>query len=138
MLSPDPASLETLSLAELREHVGALVGKVSDLGVTMAALRTENQALRDEVARLKGLPPRPPSRPSGMERAAGGGSAGPGEGGKRSRRRRGAKRDRDAVTAEVVVKAAPPPGSRFKGYQDILVRELVISPSWCATGVSAG
>jgi hypothetical protein len=45
----------------------------------------------------------------------------------RHRRRRGAKRDRDAVTAEVLVKAAPPSGSRFKGYQDILVRELVIS-----------
>src|SRR4051812_49869452 len=60
-----------------------------------------------------------------MEKATGGGS-GAGKGGKRSRRRRGAKRDREAVTAEVVVKAAPPPGSRFKGYQDILVRELIL------------
>ncbi|MBV1796524.1 transposase [Siccirubricoccus sp. G192] len=89
----------------------------------MASLKVESQALRDEVARLKGLPPRPPSRPSGMEQATGGGS-GTGPGGKRSRRRRGAKRDREAVTAEVVVKAEPPAGSRFKGYQDILVREL--------------
>ena len=119
MLLPDKPSPETLSLAELRELVGTLLAKVAEL-------KTENQALRDEVARLKGLPPRPPSRPSGMEKATGGG-AGPGKGGKRSRRRRGAKRDRDAVAAEVVVKAAPPPGSRFKGYQDILVRELVIS-----------
>src|SRR4051794_41434137 len=63
-----------------------------------------------------------------MEQATGG--AGPGRGGsKRSRRRRGAKRDREAVTAEVVVKAAPPPGSRFKGYQDILVRELTLTPA---------
>jgi hypothetical protein len=60
-----------------------------------------------------------------MEKATGG-SSGVGPGGKRSRRRRGAKRDREAVTAEVVVKAAPPPGSRFKGYQDILVRELIL------------
>jgi hypothetical protein len=126
MSSPDTASLETLSLAELRERVGTLLAKVAELGSANAALKAENQALRDEVARLKGLPPRPPSRPSGMEKATGG-SAGPGKSAKRSRRRRGAKRDRDAVTAEVVVKAAPPPGSRFKGYQDILVRELVIS-----------
>ena len=104
MSSPDHASLETLSLAELRELVGTLLAKVAELGSVIAALKAENQALRDEVARLKGLPPRPPSRPSGMEKATGG-SAGPGEGGKRSRRWRGAKRDRDAVSAEVVVKA---------------------------------
>src|SRR6476659_2913042 len=129
MSPPDSASLETLSLAELRDLVGTLVAKVAELGAANVALKAENQALRDEVARLKGLPPRPPSRPSGMEQATGGG-AGPGKGGsKRSRRRRGAKRDREAVTAEVVVQAVPPPGARFKGYQDILVRELTLTPA---------
>lgn len=128
MSLPDSAPLETLSLAELRELVGTLVTKVAELGAANAALKAENQALRDEVARLKGLPPRPPLRPSGMEPATGG--AGPSKGrNKRSRRRRGAKRDREAVTAEVVVPAAPPPGSRFKGDQDILVRELTLMPA---------
>ena len=105
------------------------MAKVADLGAANAALKAENQALRDEVARLKGLPPRPPSHGhSGMEQATGG--AGPGKGGsKRSRRRRGAKRDREAVTAEAVVKAALPPGSRFKGSPDILVRELSPTPA---------
>jgi transposase IS66 family protein len=127
MPPPDSAPLETLSLAELRELVGTLVAKVADLVAANAALKAENQVLRDAVARLKGLPPRPPSRPSGMEQATGG--TGPAKSGnKRSRRRRGAKRDRDAVTTEVVVKAAPPPGSRFRGYQDILVRELTLTP----------
>ena len=139
MSLPDTASLEALSLAELRDLVGAVVPEIARLRAdnallqaraeaqqaTMVELKAANQALWDEVARLKGLPPRPPSRPSGMEQATGG--AGAGRGGKRSRRRRGAKRDRDAVTAEVVVKAAPPPGSRFRGYQDILVRELRLS-----------
>ena len=132
----DAASLEDLSLAELRELVGVLVAEVrrlqSDNAVlraeveaqqaTITVVRAENQALRDEVARLKGLPPRPPSRPSGMETATEPGVASQGE--ERSKRRRGAKRDRDAITAEVVVKATVPPGSRFKGYEDILVREL--------------
>src|SRR3712207_8587363 len=61
-----------------------------------------------------------------MEKATGGGT-GAGKGGQRSRCRRGAKRDRDAVTTEMVVKAAPPPRSRFKGYQDVLVRDLRLS-----------
>jgi hypothetical protein len=127
MPPPDSALLESLSLAELRDLVGTLVTKVADLVAENAALKAENQALRDEVARLKGLPPRPPARPSGMEKATSG-STGAGKGSKRSRRRRGAKRDRDAVTSEVVVQVAPPPGSRFKGYQDILVRELTLTP----------
>src|SRR5919107_3178827 len=109
MSPPDSVALETLSLAEVRDLVGTLVAKVADLGAANAALKAENQALRDEVARLKGLPPRPPSRPSGMEQATGG--AGLGKSGMRSRRRRGAKRDREAATTEVVVPAAPPPGS---------------------------
>src|SRR5918997_6667475 len=117
MPPPDAAPLEALSPAELHGLVGGLIAEVN-------RLRAENRALRDEVARLKGLPPRPPppSRPSGMEEATGG--AGAGKGGQRSRRRRGPKRDRDAVTAEAGGKAAPPPGARFKGYQDIPGREL--------------
>src|SRR5918993_3617607 len=121
MSPPDATPLEALSPAELRGLAGDPIAEVD-------RLRAENRALRDEVARLKGLPPRPPapSRPSGMEGATGGGTGGA-RGRRSRRRRRGAKRDRDAVTAEVVVKAAPPPGSRFKGYQDILVRELTLS-----------
>jgi len=86
MTLPDAASLERLSLAELRGLVGVLVSAVR-------RLQAENQALRDEVARLKGLPPRPPSRPSGMEKATEPTAAGKGWG--RSQRRRGPKRDRD-------------------------------------------
>jgi len=92
---------------------------------TIVGLRTENQALRDEVARLKGLPPRPPSRPSGMEQATQPGAAD--KDAKRSKPSRGVKRDRDAVPAERVCKASVPAGSRFKGYEDILVRDLHLS-----------
>ncbi len=51
----------------------------------------------------------------------------PGKIGQGSGRRREAKRDRDAVTREVVLEASVPRGSRFKGYQEILVRDLRLS-----------
>jgi len=139
MSLPDAASLEAFSLAELRDVVGRLVGEVQRLhsenvalqaGVdaqqaTIVVLRAENQALRDEVARLKGLPPRPPSRPSGMEQATQPGTGDTGE--TRPKPPRGVKRDAQAITAERVLKASVPAGSRFKGYEDILVRDLRLS-----------
>ncbi len=131
--------MEAFSLAELRDVVGRLIGEVRRLHsdntalqaradaqqATIGVLRAENQALRDEVARLKGLPPRPPSRPSGMEQATQPGAAGKDE--ERPKRPRGVKRDARAITAERVLKASVPVGSRFKGYEDILVRDLRLS-----------
>ena len=132
MSLPDAALLEGFSVAELRDLVGVLVAEVRRLRssaeaqqATIVALRAENQALRDEVARLKGLPPRPPSRPSGMEQATQPGTAG--KDGKRPKLPRGVKRDAQAITAERVLKVAVPAGSRFKGYEDILVRDLHVS-----------
>ena len=132
MSLPSIASLEEFSLAELRDLVGVLLAEVGTLRsgseaqqATIVALRAENQALRDEVARLKGLPPRPPLRPSGMEQATQPGAAD--QGMTRPKLPRGVKRDRDAVTAERVLKVAVPSGSRFKGYEDILVRDLHVS-----------
>ena len=132
MSLPDAASLEVFSLAELREVVGRLVGEVrrlhSDNTVLQARVDAQQvtiTALRDEVARLKGLPPRPPSRPSGMEQATQPGVAGKDE--RRPKRPRGVKRDAQAITAERVLKATVPAGSRFKGYEDIRVRDLRVS-----------
>jgi hypothetical protein len=91
------------------------------------ALRVENQILKDEIARLKGLPPRPPSKPhksSGMEQATDPSGSSTRKG---RRRTRGAKRDSNRITREVVVKAEAPEGSRFKGYETLLVRDLALS-----------
>jgi len=139
MSLPDAAALEAFSFAELRDVVGCLVGEVQRLHsenvalqagldaqqATIVVLRAENQALRDEVARLKGMPPRPPSRPSGMEQATQLGATGKDE--KRPKLPRGIKRDAQAITADRVLEVAVPAGSRFKGYEDILVRDLRLS-----------
>ena len=71
------------------------------------------------VKRLKHLPPRPPFKSSGMEKATQPRPAGPGR-----RPGRGAKRDR--VTREVTIPVEVPPGSRFKGYKTVVRRDLVL------------
>ncbi len=90
----------------------------------IALLRAKIVEQADEIARLKNLPKRPKfkGRPSGMEQAT---SKPKVEAG--AKRGRGTKRDKLQVTREVKLKAAPPPGARFRGYEDVLVQDLKIS-----------
>jgi hypothetical protein len=115
---PLPENIDELSPAELKLLVVKLLEEVAELRRTVVAQR-------DEIARLKGGPPRPSikpnSTPSGMERAT---DPKPPGGGKR---RRGSTRAKLAVNEERKVKlAAPPPGARFKGYTSFVVQELVL------------
>ena len=111
-------------VATLQESVDRLTSENAALKAENISLKAENISLKDEIARLKGLPPRPKFKvkPSGMEQA----TSKPV--GKKGRRRgRGSLRDRLSVTSEVKLKAAVPPGSRFRGYEDVLVQDLQIS-----------
>jgi len=86
------------------------------------------QELRDEIARLKGGNPKPPIKPSVLERKAGG----------REHKRHSGKRPGSAkrektqhleIHETVVVKAQDVPmGSRFKGYEDFTMQDLVMRP----------
>jgi hypothetical protein len=125
-MSASGGSAKPLSSTALRLLVTDLAGKIERLEHEVEQLRLDNsnlcldnQALKDEIARLKNLPPRPPFKPSGMEKATQPGPAGPGR-----RPGRGAKRDR--VTHEVTIRAEVPPGSRFKGYKTVVRRDLAI------------
>src|SRR6202044_154508 len=69
-------SLESMTPTELVGLVRRLLGEGRGLraenekvSAALVGLRVENQTLKDEIARLKQLPPRPPMKPSGMERA---------------------------------------------------------------------
>ena len=64
-----------MSLTELVGVVRGLIGEVErlreeteKLKAALAAAKRENQQLKDEIRRLKGLPPRPPIKPSGWRR----------------------------------------------------------------------
>ena len=120
MSLPEPEEIERLAIGDLRALVTSLLAEE-------LRLRAENAALREEIARLKGLPPRPKLKPSGMEQASK--PPAPRQSGKPKRkRRRGAKRDHLVVGEEQVLKAPAPAGSRFKGYQDIIVQDLILMP----------
>src|ERR671916_3018272 len=96
MTSPPGGSSKPLSSTALRLLVTDLAGKIDRLEQEVERLRLDNsnlhasnQALKDEIARLKNLPPRPPFKPSGMEKATQPRPVGSGR-----RPGRGAKRDR--------------------------------------------
>jgi transposase IS66 family protein len=137
MTSHLPDSPEGLTHADLIGVVRDLVHEVTRLGSeneklsgTLAKLRIEHQAVKDELARLKHLPPRPPIKPSGMDKSTPvKGPAGDGHKGGRSTRRRGSQLDKLKVGAIVNVKANPPDGSRNKGFEDITVQDLNLRPT---------
>jgi hypothetical protein len=118
-----PVDIDDQSNAELRALVLQLLDRVAGQGRLIVELR-------DEIARLKGLKGRPnikPNKPSGMEQATSHkpkGSAGRSGRGKKPSLRV-AIEDR-ALAADMPADA--PPGARFKGYQDYIVQDLVISP----------
>ena len=79
--------------------------------------------MRGENARLKGLKGPPdikPGAPSGMERAS---RAKPAS--KPPRRGGGNKTAKRVIDETRIVKASVPTGSRFKGYEDFVVQDLV-------------
>jgi len=57
------------AVCQLIGEVERLQKENEKLNATLAALKVENGQLKDEIGRLKGLPPRPPIKPSGMEKA---------------------------------------------------------------------
>ena len=137
-MSPDlPDSLERLSHFDLIGAMRDLVGeftrlreKHEELIGAMAKLRIEHQAIKDELARYKKLPPRPPQKPSGMEKATDPPDAATGEAkDERSTRRRGSNLDKLKIDQTVIMPVAAPAGSRRKGYEEIVVQDLVLNPS---------
>src|ERR1039457_1874786 len=100
-------------------------------------LREENAHLKDEMAVLKGEKMRPVFKPSRMNEDAGktaDNTQADSEAGKKKVKRAGsAKRNKTAqleIHYESIIEPTEPipPGSRFKGYRDYTVQDIVIRP----------
>ncbi len=114
---PPPSSLSALSRPELEALLVELFGEVATLKQVVAEQR-------EEIARLKGLKGRPTIKASGMDQGTG--SPNPD---KREKRRGRGKVTPRVQVENLVVKAAIPDGSVFKGHEPFLVQDLVISVS---------
>ena len=130
-------SLERLSPAELVGLVRGLIGEVErlrgdceKLTAALAASRAETETLKDEIRRLKGLPPRPRFKPSGMEKATDRPAAErPNEANTPPPRRRGPGVSKLSIDRTVTLTTTTaPPCSRRKGYEDIIVQDVAFKP----------
>jgi Transposase IS66 family len=113
---------EKIALASLSRR--ALEALTERLLAENAALQQAIAELRVEVAQLKDVKGRPKIKPSGMEK----GTEPEPTDKARSRGARGGKADRLTIAEERLLAADVPAGSRFKGYEDFLVQDLVLRP----------
>ena len=131
---PVPEAIAQLDLASIadvgtREVIRALVNLVEEQAAEIRALRTENQQLRDELTRLKGGQGWPTMRPG---KSAGGSTDYSSEQERRTApktwRKRG-KQDRvqiDRTERVTVDPATLPSDAEFKGYETVVVQDLVL------------
>jgi hypothetical protein len=120
--------LPPIAAAERTPLVQVLVGLLEQLEEQNQRLAETIQQLRDEIAILKGEKGKPKFKPSGMNPEAGKEKAA--DAGEGLKLRPGsAKRSKTAALViheeQVIAPSEPvPPGSRFKGYRDVVVQEL--------------
>jgi Transposase IS66 family len=119
--------LDQLADPALRRLIGRLLNRIEDLQAENAALREETQRLRDEVARLKGVSPRPrfPAR-TPSRRATDHSSE--------CERHTPTPRRRRCRPPLVIQRRATleldrgqlPPDAQFKGYVEVTVQDVVL------------
>ncbi len=117
-MDESPLDIDALDIAALRALILGLLEQGVVRDAEIAALRAENR-------RLKGLNGPPDIKPSGMDkkarsRATAGRAA--------NKRRRGKKKGSLKIDEKRVVTANAPKGSRFKGYEDYLIQDLICRP----------
>jgi hypothetical protein len=122
-------SLPEIPDSERTPLVGALLGIIESLSETIQRQDEEIGCLKDEIAILKGEKARPKFKPSGMVQETDGklSSETGDDPNKRAGSKKRSKTQQLVIHEEQVIR--PPqlaPGSRFKGYRDYVVQDLLL------------
>ena len=123
----DNLDLSSITDEPARELIGGLLNLIEALTADLRAAQAENQCLRDEINRLKGEQGQPPIKPNTPPPPADHSSEQ--ERHRPLERLKRGKRARIAIdrTQEAVVDPAIlPPDAEFKGYEEVLVQDVVI------------
>lgn len=95
---------------------------------TIHYLQEQIQSLKDEIARLKGQKPRPNIKPSNLEKGSGKGHAKSVEGERPGSSKRSKTAELEIHQTVIIKPENLTEGSRFKGYQDYTVQDIVWRP----------
>ena len=109
--------------------VNVLVGLLEQYSTRIVLLEETVAGLKDEINILKGEKKRPKFKPSGMDESSDDKSGGTAKPGKRAGSKKESKNAKLDIHEDVIVSPSSPipPGSRFKGYRDFVVQDLIIS-----------
>ena len=118
-------------VAQAKRAIVGLLNLVEELQTTMCALQTEVQHLRDENNRLKGEQGKPDVKPNRRSKPPGTDQNHSSEAERRKPQgwRKGGKLAEIPIDREAVLKVDPahlPPDAEFKGYEDVVVQDIVI------------
>jgi hypothetical protein len=122
--------LERVTDAEAREWLRRLLNLVEELAGEVREVRAENQRLREENHRLRGEQGQPRIRPQ-TGRAVPTDVSSEAERRQARPRTKGKKRDTLRIDREETLAVDPavlPPDAEFKGYEDVVVQDLVLRP----------
>lgn len=116
--------LRTWKVPEIAEsEITPLVSQLLDI---VRGQSEDIQELRNEIAKLKGHKPRPSFKPSGMDKGSGSEDKKPGDGKRPGSAKRKKTEELEIHVTEVIAPVHVPEGSRFKGYTDFVVQDLLI------------
>jgi len=122
-----PPLIPNIPEEELTPLVKHLLLVIQGMSEQLQKLIVENQALKDEIAKLKNQKPRPNIKPSCLNKDS---QQGKGTGTPDGKRPGSAKRKKTAelkIDEEKTIKAENvPTGSRFKGYSTFAVQNMII------------